>query len=66
MAEPVVVVEQGKLKGKIEELFDGSGKYYAFLGIPYAKPPLGELRFKVSRSCLCVCVCLCAVYIVKL
>lgn len=25
-----------------------SGNYYSFQGIPYARPPLGDLRFKVN------------------
>ena len=33
--------------GEIEGLSLKDGKVKAFLGIPYAKPPLGELRFKV-------------------
>lgn len=44
--EPVVTVQQGKLKGKTGTDYCG-GKYFSFQGIPYAKPPLGELRFKV-------------------
>ncbi|XP_052738801.1 juvenile hormone esterase isoform X2 [Bicyclus anynana] len=40
-----VKVEQGTLKGKVCTAFDGT-KYYSFEGIPYAKPPIGELRFK--------------------
>ncbi|XP_065210127.1 esterase FE4-like [Planococcus citri] len=42
----IVQTEQGKLRGK-ESIsgFDGK-KYCSFLGIPYAKPPLGELRFQ--------------------
>jgi carboxylesterase type B len=48
MAETVkVTVAQGSLRGhhltsKCEKTF------YAFRGIPYAKPPVGPLRFKVS------------------
>lgn len=46
MAHPTVVVQQGVLSGKIGENIHGD-KFYSFQGIPYAKPPLGKLRFKV-------------------
>lgn len=46
MAEVTVTVEQGKLKGKTGTDFSGN-LYYSFQGIPFAKPPLGKLRFKV-------------------
>jgi para-nitrobenzyl esterase len=36
---PVVKIDSGKLKGKLV------GQTAEFLGIPYAKPPVGELRF---------------------
>lgn len=42
-----VEIEHGRIRGKLNRtLFDG--KFFAsFRGIPFAKPPLGELRFKV-------------------
>lgn len=42
-----VEIPQGRLSGDIRTNIDG-GTYYIFKSIPYAKPPLGELRFKVS------------------
>nr|QID41587.1 carboxylesterase CXE19 [Ostrinia furnacalis] len=44
---PRVQVEQGALAGVVCE--HEEGKYYAFKGIPYAKPPLGPLRFKAPE-----------------
>lgn len=46
MAEKLVNVEQGYLKGNVEIDFTGKA-FYSFTKIPYAKPPLGHLRFKV-------------------
>lgn len=40
-------ISDGKLKGTFDKTFEGE-QVYAFLGIPYAKPPIGELRFKVK------------------
>lgn len=48
MSIPIVTVKQGKLKGAVIENILGSSSYYAFRGIPFATPPVGELRFKVS------------------
>uniref|UniRef100_A0A2A4K8L1 Carboxylesterase type B domain-containing protein n=1 Tax=Heliothis virescens TaxID=7102 RepID=A0A2A4K8L1_HELVI len=41
-----VRVSDGLLEG--ERVFNeyGGGQYYSFKGIPYAQPPLGNLRFK--------------------
>lgn len=38
--------EHGKLEGTTSLARDGS-TIFEFLGVPYAVPPLGELRFKV-------------------
>lgn len=48
MFEPTVIIEQGKLRGKICKDYNGR-PFYSFQGIPYAKPPVGDLRFKVSK-----------------
>lgn len=45
-----VRVKQGELNGALCD-FRGE-KYIAFKGVPYAKPPLGNLRFKVSSDSL--------------
>lgn len=41
-----VNITQGTLVGKVE-VSSRQQNYYAFRGIPYAKPPVGKLRFKV-------------------
>ncbi|XP_076291110.1 juvenile hormone esterase isoform X2 [Lasioglossum baleicum] len=43
--EPVVTVKQGQLCGAVDENVYG-GKFLAFRGVPFAKPPIGPLRFK--------------------
>lgn len=47
MTAPIVTIEEGQVKGTQTENYQG-GKFFSFLGIPYAKPPVGELRFKVG------------------
>ncbi|KRT86285.1 hydrolase [Oryctes borbonicus] len=44
-SEPTVKVEQGWLTGTTGKDYDGK-TFYKFLGVPYAKPPIGRLRFK--------------------
>uniref|UniRef100_A0A0M3IDX1 Carboxylic ester hydrolase n=1 Tax=Ascaris lumbricoides TaxID=6252 RepID=A0A0M3IDX1_ASCLU len=40
----------GKIRGKKFDISDGAGRFVnAFLGIPYAKPPTGALRFKMAQ-----------------
>lgn len=45
--EILVTIPQGVLRGK-KEVSPYDDIYYSFQKIPYAKPPVGELRFKVS------------------
>lgn len=49
-ARVTVVLPAGTLSGVKEILPNGKGNLYAFKGIPYAKPPIGELRFKVFKG----------------
>lgn len=50
--ELLVTVKQGKLRGKRNSSKYSKKKYYSFLGIPYAEPPVGKRRFKVTISCI--------------
>ncbi|KAJ8924090.1 hypothetical protein NQ315_006871, partial [Exocentrus adspersus] len=45
MSSPVVKIIHGRLQGKVQVDIDG-GRFFSFLGVPYAKPPLEDLRFK--------------------
>ncbi|CAG4948804.1 unnamed protein product [Parnassius apollo] len=45
---PIVRVEQGALQGRVVNSPSGKA-FYSFQGIPYAKPPLGSLRFKAPQ-----------------
>ena len=45
---PVVQTESGAVVGKILSL-PYSKSVYEYLGIPYAKPPVGELRFAAPK-----------------
>lgn len=49
MSDPIVKIAQGELRG-VEVTSSSGTKYCSFLGIPYAEPPIGKLRFKVKRS----------------
>ncbi|XP_044265430.1 juvenile hormone esterase-like [Tribolium madens] len=49
MSEPIVTIEQGQLRGKISTNIDNKN-FCSFQGIPYAKPPTGQLRFKDPQA----------------
>lgn len=48
LEETVIVIKQGKLVGVKLYTAETNKLYFSFSNIPYAKPPLGNLRFKVS------------------
>ncbi|KAF2353331.1 Carboxylesterase type B [Trinorchestia longiramus] len=45
----LVEVNQGHVRGVREEAFNGK-EFYSFRGIPFAKPPLGHLRFQPPQD----------------
>jgi carboxylesterase type B len=53
MSDSVIVsTEYGAVRG-IEKISALNERYFGFLGIPFAKSPVGELRFKVCvKSCM--------------
>ena len=44
---PLVTIKNGKVQGRLLPVLNGS--VGAFLGIPYAKPPVGKLRFRYPQ-----------------
>lgn len=53
-----VIVEQGRLLGTTFSSRNGT-EYYGFLTIPFAKAPIGELRFEVINRILMFILPLC-------
>lgn len=45
----VIETINGQVRGVQKTTLLKNIKYYSFKGIPYAKPPVGELRFKVNN-----------------
>lgn len=44
-----VIIEQGTLEGQYYKTQISNKPYVRFLGVPYAKPPINDLRFKVRN-----------------
>lgn len=49
MLDPIIETSLGKIKG-LSLKDDNGDTYYTFKGIPYAKSPIGDLRFAVSDN----------------
>lgn len=50
MSTKVISTSYGKLKGSLKTSKYDETKYFSFQGIPYAKPPVGNLRFKAPED----------------
>jgi hypothetical protein len=45
--DPIVHIHEGSIRGRTLTSIRSNRTFFAFMGIPYARPPIGELRFKV-------------------
>lgn len=45
-----IETESGRIRGKSNSTLLLRKLFYSFRGIPFAKPPINDLRFKVNRS----------------
>lgn len=45
----IIKISNGYVNGTRGVTFNKNESYLAFRGIPYAKPPVGQLRFQVSQ-----------------
>ncbi|CAH1179162.1 unnamed protein product [Phaedon cochleariae] len=46
---PVVTLPDGRIRGEILDTYKQKLPFYAFLGIPYAAPPIGKNRFQPPK-----------------
>lgn len=46
----VVETNSGRVRGKLNQTLFEKKPYYSFRGIPFAKAPIGNLRFKVNQK----------------
>jgi hypothetical protein len=49
-SDPIVTIDNGQLRGKV--IATKKGECNAFIGVPFAEPPTGDLHWKV---CLWLC-----------
>lgn len=49
---PIIATVAGKVEGLVltKALCDGAKQVFGFYGIPFAKPPVGELRFEPPQK----------------
>jgi len=54
---PIVTVSEGKLQGVVTYSRNGN-EIYEYLSVPYAKKPIGDLRFEVWSFIICTIFCI--------
>ncbi|KAG5879329.1 hypothetical protein JTB14_030192 [Gonioctena quinquepunctata] len=42
---PIITLPNGKIRGEVMKTIGSVTTYYSYMSIPFAKPPVGELRF---------------------